>query len=320
MKVPILVLFTCATLASVYATEKNITVHVATWNVNEKKPKDTLIKLLEQQSEKDEERPDIVIVGLQEVTMNLGTAVANYFLGDKWSQKIDETLKPNNYIKVGTGTLLGMILNVYVKLQHAWSLDDIAVDRVMTGVAGLYGNKGGVIMKFRLHNQWFCIVNAHFHAHDQGLELRIQDYESINTARARFCNYPSDYVFWLGDLNFRIVENPNYPAEKILSIVKNKQYDELLENDQLKVTKRSGHVFKDCQEAPITFAPTFKLLVGEGEYNLERRPAWTDRVLFKSDNNKQITSILYRSMEIYKSSDHYPVQAQFKILVDTDKY
>nr|QHB21516.1 venom IPPase 1 [Platymeris rhadamanthus] len=311
--------FVLISAISIGAKEQYITVHVATWNVNEKKPPGDLAKLLGQLPENEDERPDIVIVGLQEVTMSLKSAIKNYFLSDKWSKSIEDTLSNKKYVRIKTASLLGVIMNIYVKLQHAWSMDDVEIDRVMTGLGGLYANKGGVIIKFKLYNQSFCVVNAHFHAHDEELDERIDDYETINTERAEFCNYPSDYVFWLGDLNFRISEDPALTSERIKSIIIKGKESELLANDQLLLTRKTGKIFNDFKEAPITFKPTYKMVPNTGTYNLKRRPAWTDRVLYKSENDKEITPILYKSIESYTISDHYPVQAQFKIVVDTDK-
>uniref|UniRef100_A0AB38ZEK1 Venom IPPase 1 n=1 Tax=Oncocephalus sp. TaxID=2944721 RepID=A0AB38ZEK1_9HEMI len=307
------------TFATINAFERYITVHVATWNVNEKKPPGDLDKFLGQLSENADERPDIVIVGLQEVTMSVRQAVTNYFLIDRWTQAIEDNLTNKNYVKIKTVSMLGVVLNAYVLLEHAWTLDHKQTDRVMTGFAGLSPNKGGVLMKFKLYDRWFCLVNAHFHAHDKDLSKRINDFATINERREEHCNFSSDYIFWLGDLNFRIVENIGYTGEKILSMINQGKLDELLENDQLFVTKKAGEIFSGFSEAPINFPPTYKIVVDEGRYNLKRRPAWTDRILYKSEAGREITPIMYKSIESYKISDHYPVHAQFKIMIDTDK-
>nr|ATU82755.1 secreted Inositol polyphosphate phosphatase protein [Pristhesancus plagipennis] len=279
-----------------------------------------LTELLGLLPEDPAQRPDVVIVGLQEVTMSLRKAIKNFLGNDKWNRTIDDTLVDKKYVKVKSIAMLGIVLHVYVKLDHAWTMDDVAFDRVMTGAGGFYANKGGVIIKFRLFNQHFCIVNAHFHAHDQELQQRINDYETISIERAQLCNYPTDYVFWLGDLNFRIEEDPSLTAEKIHSLIQKDKEIELLEKDQLLQSRKAEQIFNDFSEAPITFKPTYKLQPDTGEYNLKRRPAWTDRILYKSENNREITPILYKSIERYTISDHYPVQAQFKIAVDTYQY
>uniref|UniRef100_A0AB38ZEA7 Venom IPPase 1 n=1 Tax=Ectomocoris sp. TaxID=3104572 RepID=A0AB38ZEA7_9HEMI len=321
MKSTIILLSFTVIIATIFAVnEKQITVHVATWNVNEKKPSGDLDKLLGQLSNDPNERPDVVIVGLQEVTMSLHKAISNYFRTDRWSKDIEETLSPRNYVKVKLGTLVGIVLNVYVKLDHAWTLDDVEVERVMTGFGGLYGNKGGVVIRFRLYGQSFCVVNSHFHAHDEELDERIEDYQEIDKQRAEHCKNPSDYIFWLGDLNFRIEEDAKLTASKIQNVILKGEFNELLEKDQLLVTKKSGRIFNGYNEAPITFRPTFKMVPdGGGLYNLKRRPAWTDRILYKTESDKTITPVLYKSIESYHHSDHYPVQGEFKIFVDTDK-
>ncbi|XP_073999585.1 phosphatidylinositol 4,5-bisphosphate 5-phosphatase A-like isoform X2 [Rhodnius prolixus] len=261
----------------------------------------------------------MVIVGLQEVTMSAAKAISNYLTGERWSETMEDNLS-GNYKKVESVSLLGIVLNVFVKLNSAWALESEAVEREMTGMAGLYGNKGGVIMKFQLHGLSFCIVNAHFHAHDKGLEYRIKDFREINQGRKKLCGQESDFIFWLGDLNFRIVENEKYTPESIAEFIKNKNYHELLANEQLKEAKDAGKIFKDYQEASIKFAPTFKLNVDQGTYNLKRRPSWTDRVLYKSQTKKKIEILAYNSLENYTRSDHFPVMAQYKIKVpDNDK-
>uniref|UniRef100_T1HW12 IPPc domain-containing protein n=1 Tax=Rhodnius prolixus TaxID=13249 RepID=T1HW12_RHOPR len=152
-------------------------IHIATWNVNGRKPA-CITKLLGQNSDKYESLPDMVIVGLQEVTMSAAKAISNYLTGERWSETMEDNLS-GNYKKVESVSLLGIVLNVFVKLNSAWALESEAVEREMTGMAGLYGNKGGVIMKFQLHGLSFCIVNAHFHAHDKGLEYRIKDFREL---------------------------------------------------------------------------------------------------------------------------------------------
>jgi hypothetical protein len=44
--------------------------------------------------------------------------------------------------------------------------------------------------------------------------------------------------------------------------VKNKEFDDLLLNDQLLIQKSKGKVFDEIEEGKITFQPTFKYNVG----------------------------------------------------------
>nr|BBA30633.1 Pc24, similar to salivary inositol polyphosphate 5-phosphatase [Panstrongylus chinai] len=288
---------------------KNITMHVVTWNVNGERPT-CLLKLLGQFQEKDEDEPDMVIVGLQEVTKSIDTALKDYFLGNRWEASIGDILESNDYVKVETASLFGMFLNVYVKIQHSWSVADVNIRHIDTEYFRYYDNKGGVIMKFRLYGRLFCLVHAHLHG--QNKTARIEDYKEIEQIRTVFCENPSDYVFFLGDLNFHIrkVENLKTP-EEIHALIKDEKYDELLKEDELLYYKNANKIFRNYTEQPIKFPPTYKFLLkrNKSEYNLKRRPAWTDRILYKTESEREITPISYNSMEDHRKSDHYPVEA-----------
>uniref|UniRef100_E2J7A5 Salivary inositol polyphosphate 5-phosphatase n=1 Tax=Triatoma matogrossensis TaxID=162370 RepID=E2J7A5_9HEMI len=313
MNLKILLLFSFVCLVSIHAKDANSaprTVYAVTWNVGEGDPPGTVKELLGQISSYDV-NPDIVIVGLQEVSMNPATAAIKR---NTWTKKIDDVLKmTSNYEKVKSESLLGMLLKVYVKVKYGQLFQQEEATIVMTGKGGTFGNKGGVIIKFHLNNQWYCIVNSHLPAHDGKLQDRIRDYKLIEAKRKEFCNKASDYIFWLGDLNFRLMDEKTYDVNKIIGLIKQNKLSDLLQKDELIKAKSNGTIFNGFTEKLIEFAPTFKLKKGQGQYNSERRPAWTDRVLCKSDTSKKITPTLYKSVTSYLESDHYPVQAQFYI-------
>ena len=82
----------------------------------------------------------------------------------------------------------------------------------------------------------------------------------------------------MGDLNFRLRED-TLSYNDIVQEISDNALQNLLEIDQLKNVQRDNLAFHELNEAPISFAPTFKHVIGSDAYDMKRRPAWTDRIL-----------------------------------------
>ncbi|RWW12197.1 hypothetical protein GW17_00024146 [Ensete ventricosum] len=155
---------------------------------------------------------------------------------------------------------------------------------------------------------------------------------------------PCSRVILLGDLNYRI----SLPEAITRSLVEQKQWDILLERDQVLLTTprrrtqfssiaipslfislyaqlrtevSKGRVFEDWQEGAITFSPTYKYYPNSDKYygciqgqkgEKRRAPAWCDRILWHGDGLKQKR---YDRCES-RLSDHRPVRAVFTASVD----
>jgi inositol-1,4,5-trisphosphate 5-phosphatase len=74
-------------------------------------------------------------------------------------------------------------------------------------------------------------------------------------------------VFWIGDMNFRLVDG--YSAEKIDSLVKKGELTELLDKDQLRQVMSSGEAFSELSEHLPTFRPTYKFEFHSSRYDLK---------------------------------------------------
>lgn len=119
-----------------------------------------------------------------------------------------------------------------------------------------------------------------------------------------------------GDLNYRI---DSIPRNVVIEAVRQNNLQKLLERDQLLASKRKNPSFRlrSFNEAPITFAPTYKYDVGSDEYDSsekKRSPAWCDRVLYRGVG--RIKQLEYRRHEV-RASDHRPVSASFLIRIKT---
>lgn len=73
-----------------------------------------------------------------------------------------------------------------------------------------------------------------------------------------------DFVFWLGDLNYRIVEGIS--VEQVHKRVAAGDLEFLRDRDQLDVERAAGRVFQGFHEGAITFPPTYKYQTGTDLY------------------------------------------------------
>lgn len=219
------------------------------------------------------------------------------------------------YECLGSKQMVGLLLSTYVLKKHRPAISEVSTEIMTTGILGLMGNKGGVATRFRFHDSTFCILNAHFNAHQQNVSRRNQDYRDICTIifnvpeSGPMTIFDHDNIFWMGDLNYRI----DLPDDIVREKIRTSQWDYLLQADQLNIHMKRGNVFTGFSEAPITFAPTYKYVVGSQEYDIEkaRIPSWCDRVLWKSSDDR-LLNLSYRRHELLQS-DHRPVSALFQV-------
>ena len=84
----------------------------------------------------------------------------------------------------------------------------------------------------------------------------------------------------MGDLNFRLMEG-TLSHEEIIQAIKSNNLKELKDKDQLKHAQNENSAFHELSETSILFPPTFKHVIGSDDYDIKRRPAWTDRILYR---------------------------------------
>lgn len=87
------------------------------------------------------------------------------------------------------------------------------------------------------------------------------------------------YVFWLGDLNFRLDHSNLKSAEEIVRYIKNVKFEvlqktanslsDIWSQDELSSVLQESNAFKGFFESLPMFPPTYRYYVGSSHYDLK---------------------------------------------------
>ncbi|XP_013403693.1 inositol polyphosphate 5-phosphatase K isoform X2 [Lingula anatina] len=299
----------------------NFRIYLCTWNVGNKFPLKKFDNLLGFDSPN---LPDVYAIGLQEVKGGTASIVTSYVMDDPWTSKLTKILNGQGYVRIKGVRLQGLVLTVFCKRHHLPFMTNIESEYTRSGLGGWWGNKGGVSIRFDAYGVNVCIVNSHLAAHLEAVAERIEDYSIIvESQQFREKETPSildhDYIFWMGDLNFRI---DDIPRDDIIRMIKNKDLESLWSHDQLTKARQEELILVDFEEGPLTFPPSYKFDPGTDHYDTSskhRKPAWCDRILWlvheDSFEGFQLAARQehYTSHSEYKLSDHKPVTSVFNV-------
>ncbi|GAV52417.1 hypothetical protein ZYGR_0AG04080 [Zygosaccharomyces rouxii] len=265
----------------------------------------------------DKFKPDIVVLGLQEVIeLSAGSLLnADYSKGSFWENMVNKCLNQydEKYLLLRVEQMSSLIILFFVKADKAHMVKQVEGATKKTGFGGITGNKGAVAIRFEYGGTSFCFVNAHFAAGANNIDERRSDYETIvkNIMFTRSKTIPHhDSIFWLGDLNYRIVL-PNEEVRKELSAKKEGYIERLLRYDQLTQEINTGLVFQGFREPTLKFRPTYKYDNNTDNYDSSekaRTPSWTDRIVYKGSN---LHPLAYSDAHLI-ISDHRPVYAAYR--------
>ena len=308
---------------------ENLKLFIATYNVSAMEPNtinskfDVTSFLFPEKYSQDVSKnnlPDIVYFCFEEIVelsaINILLA-SNQDIVNLYTNKITTELsKHYPYILKQQKSIVGLLTLFYIKSELNDQIDDLTVVENKTGNLGL-GNKGNIIIKFKLNGKEIALANAHLSAGEKVVNFfkRLNELSEIFDYIYENKN-PNVLYFISGDLNFRN-ELPLEIFKEIChcsqGIVDEKQAEEKIEElkkyDSMIMVKKKFEKQK-LYESEIRFPPTYKYNKLRNTYNRKRIPSWTDRILYKNDNC--IKCLFYNTIDLY-ISDHKPVIGLFQI-------
>mmetsp|Transcript_19392 Transcript_19392/g.21567 ORF Transcript_19392/g.21567 Transcript_19392/m.21567 type:complete len:498 (+) Transcript_19392:41-1534(+) len=294
----------------------NLRVFIGTWNVGDNAPANDKL------GEWIQKDYDIYAISAQECAY---PPRGHSTINKDWIAAIRAFFKQNGqrYKLVDTIDLREAIrLSVWIKADLRPLVSNVQRDKIATKFPVLW-RKGGTAIKFDFLSTSMLFVNAHFTAHQHNITSRNNDAQMI-MRKIRLGNKNFDmgnqfnYVFWCGDLNYRI----EMDKEKALNLIDNAQWTDLEKHDQLINQMRENNVLDSFVEQPIRFHPTYKWKRNKGDYDRKapRVPAWCDRVLSKTLKGSYIKPIAYDAVTTMLTSDHLAVWAGYEIQAENIFY
>jgi len=342
-----------------YCDFEKLKVLVMTWNAGASTPNSLRYSESDARFIQDllqsSDSPDIIVFGFQElVDLEDKTATAKRFLKPKkkegsdqermshqyrdWRdflvRSLDDYMSGDLYHLLHTAPLVGLFTCIFVKADLRDRVSNLSSAEVKRGMGGLHGNKGAIVVRFKVDDSSLCFINCHLAAGQSAATQRHNDIAAILEASifpgerdpsVRLDSFVGggdgtmilDHELCLlnGDLNYRI---DTMSRDTVVTAVKSGNLAKLLERDQLLVARRRnpGFRLRAFEELPITFAPTYKYDVGTDNYDTsekKRSPAWCDRLLYRGARGR-IEQLDYKRHEV-RVSDHRPVSGRFRFWV-----
>lgn len=304
-----------------YTYKKEITIFAGTFNVSGKIASEDLKEWISPDvPEEDSCTPEMYVIGLEEVVeMTPGHILStDPYVKSYWEKKmlsaINELSNERRYGCVWSSQLGGVLLMLFVRESEYQKVKHIEGDMKKTGFGGMTSNKGAVAVSFKYSATKFCLLVSHLAAGLENVEQRHNDYKTI-VKNIRFSRglkiRDHDVVVWMGDFNYRILMS----NDEVRKMIVTQEFPKLFEKDQLNQQMIAGEAFPYYHEMEVKFPPTYKFDPGTKTYDTSEKmriPAWTDRILSRGTNLRQLT---YGCAENILFSDHRPVYATFRAIV-----
>eukprot|EP01088_Endostelium_zonatum_P018765 TRINITY_DN6148_c0_g1_i1.p1 TRINITY_DN6148_c0_g1~~TRINITY_DN6148_c0_g1_i1.p1 ORF type:complete len:828 (+),score=147.92 TRINITY_DN6148_c0_g1_i1:85-2568(+) len=288
----------------------NLSIFTATWNLGSAPPPADLSTLFN--TEKNQY--DLIAVAVQECEYNARGEYTSCEMD--WFGTVNDHLG-DAYFKVEGISLLQMRLGVWAHKRLGGRIKNVKSATKATGIGNVYGNKGGVGISLECCETTICFVGSHLAAREERVFARNANFAAIvdGLGLGRHSNgditHGFHYLFWMGDLNYRI----ELARDETLRKITERDWAALKASDQLEREKGRGNCFYGFEEGSIDFAPTYRYNRGDRTYSEEkmRTPSYCDRILWKKFPGLHLKLHKYGPIDDLTSSDHSPVYAVFEI-------
>jgi hypothetical protein len=219
-----------------------------------------------------------------------------------------------DYLTLASMSVWDTLLIVLSKKKHLLKITNVEGSTKSTVHKAVCGTKGGIGISLRYLETSMCFVTCHLAARLERNAMRNTNIEEIVDGlqlaiRETDITNQFNHLFMFGDFNYRI----ELDAKNATNMIKAKEFQSLLDYDQLMIQRRDEGVLHGFQEPPITFAPTYRMTVGGSEYMSEKGngPSYCGRVLTRSMSNTWVKCTGYRAFPEVQISEHQPVNATF---------
>ncbi|KAF8083763.1 hypothetical protein N665_0753s0002 [Sinapis alba] len=278
-----------------FSRKSDLCIRIITWNMNGKVSYEDLVEVVGK-----DRKFDLLVVGVQEAPK---TNVAQLL----------QTASSPTHVLLGKAKLQSIQLFLFGPKNSQLLVKELkAESQSVGGCGGLIGRKkGAVAIRINYDDIKIVFISCHLSAHANKVDQRNEELRRISNSLLSKDKRTHDLIVWLGDLNYRIQDVSNRPAR---SLIQNHLQSVLVSKDQLLQEAERGEIFKGYYEGTLGFKPTYKYNVGSSNYDTSHKvrvPAWTDRILYKIQDTKNIQTTLYSydSIDQVNGSDHKPVKA-----------
>jgi phosphatidylinositol-bisphosphatase len=319
--------------------DQKLRIFCGVWNLHGKSPPEDVSAFVPTHI-----KHHVYVIGTCECERSIGASFV-FASKTKWEEQIQRHLG-QEYLMTGSHTLNAIHVMVLIH-QSVWKYCwDIRTAQVATGFANFVGNKGGTQVGFRVGRTSLLFTNAHLAAHQSKMKDRTAGFARIlqesplrrtkdksGGAYVKHTGVHEEYdrVFFMGDLNPRLNATREDVDRWLADTDRISGHASCLERDQLLPLLKADSEIENVdvedslwayfKEQKIEFPPTYKFDKDSDNYDSsgkQRVPSWTDRILWKCDDN--IRPFTYDSVRSVKCSDHRPVFAQFEANVDLERW